>query len=114
MAPTVFFYFHFFALRIISYKLHEILRQLAYYLIRFIENTVDLSDRIAKFEIEIMILKKAKDELLKVVGETSNRAEVIKKKIQDAEAVLKKFVEENVWLLGINKVLKAEVKELRA
>ena len=110
----MFFYFHFFALRLISYKLRETFQQLGHYLNGFIENTIDLWNRAARFEIETTILKKAKDELSKAVGETTNRAEAAEKKVQNAETALKKSIEENVRLLDINKILEAKVEELRA
>ncbi|EHA8588634.1 putative paramyosin-like [Cocos nucifera] len=80
----------------------------------FIENTVDLSDRATRFEIENIILKKTKDQLSKAFGKISDRAEATEKKVQDAEAALKKSIKENVRLLGINNVLEVEVEELRA
>ena len=77
------------------------------------ENTVDLSSMATDFEVEVALLKKAKDQLLKAVGEAFDRAEAIEKKLQDVEAALMKSTEENARLFGINKVLEAEIEELK-
>ena len=39
------------------------------------ENTPDLSSKVVDFEVEVAILKKAKNQLSKVIGEASDRAE---------------------------------------
>ncbi|KAG1330692.1 putative uncharacterized membrane protein [Cocos nucifera] len=68
----------------------------------------------SRFELEASMLKMVKDKLSKVVGEASDRANTIEKKAQDAEAALKRSVEENARLLNINKTLVTEVEELKA
>ncbi|KAG1368370.1 hypothetical protein COCNU_14G008380 [Cocos nucifera] len=65
------------------------------------------------YPVEVALLKKAKDQLSKVIGESSDRAKNVKKKLQDAEAALMKSTEENARLLGINKILEVETKELK-
>ncbi|KAG1368385.1 hypothetical protein COCNU_14G008530 [Cocos nucifera] len=88
--------------------------ELANYLNGFIKNTVDLSDKATRFEVEVTILKRTKDQLSKVSGKTFDRTEATKKKAQDAEAALMRVAEENARLLSINKILEAEVEELKA
>ncbi|KAG1347996.1 hypothetical protein COCNU_06G018250 [Cocos nucifera] len=53
--------------------------RLAHYLNEFMENIADLSSKAASFEVEVAILKKAKDQLSKAVGEGSNRAKATEK-----------------------------------
>ncbi|KAG1361495.1 hypothetical protein COCNU_09G009580 [Cocos nucifera] len=86
---------------------------LAHYLNRFIENIIDLSKWMMELEIQSTILRKAKDQLSKEVAKTLDRAEEVEKKILSTETALKKFVEENVRLIGINGALEVEIVELR-
>ncbi|KAG1363516.1 hypothetical protein COCNU_11G003430 [Cocos nucifera] len=57
----------------------------------FIENTVDLSFKIADFEVKVVILKKTKDQLSKAIREAFDRAKAAEKKFQDAKAKTKKL-----------------------
>ncbi|KAG1360704.1 hypothetical protein COCNU_09G001670 [Cocos nucifera] len=70
--------------------------------------------RIDSTEVEVALLKKAKDQLSKVVGEASNRAEDAEKKLQDVKMTLMKSTEENARLFGNNKILEAETEKLKA
>ncbi|KAG1327880.1 hypothetical protein COCNU_01G018140 [Cocos nucifera] len=89
------------------------LSELAHYLNEFMKNTVDLSTKASRFELEASMLKMIKDKLSKTVGKASNRADAAEKEAQDAEAALKRSIKENARLLGINKALVTEVEELK-
>ena len=78
------------------------------------KNTVDLSTKASMFKLEAVMLKMAKDKLSKAAEEASDRAHAVERKARDAEAALKKSIEENARLLGINKALIAEAEELKA
>ncbi|KAG1330528.1 putative paramyosin-like [Cocos nucifera] len=88
--------------------------QFAHYLNEFMEDSVDLSTKTTRFELEASMLKTAKDTLSRAVGEAFDRVDAAEKKVQDAETALMRFAEENAQLLGINKALDAEVEELIA
>ncbi|EHA8586296.1 putative ankycorbin-like [Cocos nucifera] len=67
-----------------------------------------------KHKMDTEMLKITKNEVLKVVGEASIRADAIERRFQDIEIALKKSAKENFRLLAIKEALTVEVEELKA
>ncbi|KAG1366827.1 hypothetical protein COCNU_13G006170 [Cocos nucifera] len=68
---------------------------LGHYLNGIMKNTADLSSKAMDFEVEVALLKKAKDQLSKAIEEASDIAKAVEKKLQDAKVALMKSTEEN-------------------
>ncbi|EHA8589782.1 hypothetical protein COCNU_scaffold012362G000010 [Cocos nucifera] len=89
--------------------------RLAHYLNGFIENSVDLSDKAIRFEVESIILKRTKDQLSKAIGEASDRAEAAERKAKDAEELKARVVKVEAFEAEALLVVKiAEEKALKA
>ncbi|KAG1370044.1 hypothetical protein COCNU_15G004100 [Cocos nucifera] len=87
--------------------------RLAHYLNGFMECSIDLSAKASKHKMDVEMLKIARDRALREVDETSARADDAERRAQDAEAALRKSIEENFWLSGIKEALTTEVEVLK-
>ena len=74
------FCFDLFILRLTHHGLRGIFLQLAHYLSGFMKNTTDLSTKASRFKLEASMLRVAKDKLLKIAREASDRANTVEKK----------------------------------
>ena len=69
--------------------------QLTHYLNGYIESSRELAKEAKKSGLEVELHKRAKEKVEKEVSEVSMKADAIERRAKDAEAVLRKAVEEN-------------------
>ena len=78
------------------------------------EQSVELSAETRKHKTDAEMLKGTRDKTIKETREASVQTDAAEKGTGDAEAALRKIVEENSQLLGIQEALTTEIKELKA
>ena len=69
--------------------------QLNHYLNEYIESSHELAKEAKKSELEAEMLKRAKERVEKEVGEVSMKVDAVERRAEDADATLRKAVEEN-------------------
>ncbi|EHA8586602.1 hypothetical protein COCNU_scaffold000565G000010 [Cocos nucifera] len=81
---------------------------------KFMECSIELSAEVMKHKIGIKMPKITKNKALKTAREASVRADVAKRRAEDAETVLERALEENFWLLGIQEAQATKIKEIKS
>ena len=79
----------------------------------YMEHSVELSAEASKHKIEAKTLKIMKDNMVKVTREAVVRTDIADRRAKDVKEALREAMEENSQLLGIQKDLAVEIKELK-
>ena len=77
----------------------------------YMERSAKLSVKVRKHKTDVEMLKIIKDKAMKEVGEASLRVDVAEKRAEDAKVVLRRAMEENSLLLGIQETLTVEIRK---